>query len=661
MRKLLTKLTGGFLLMALSCLALTSCGGKGSSEAPNISVSPATLEMSPGGESKTVTVSSNVKWTAGQVSGGFTISPVSGAAGSTTVTVTATENNTSSAKSGSVTFSASSASATLNINQPTIQLSFEPAEITVGYEAGTATVQIKSNSSWSFNISNKPAWFTSISPSRGKGDATLTIKTAKATSKTEQSYILTATGSGTSASLVVKKSPAPNSAPSKPTGLTPTGTGASRTPQFAWNESTDPDGDEVSYTVLYSKDNSTWTSVSAGTAAGCRPASALDANTTYYWKVLADDGYEGGQAESDVVSFTTTSEKNYYLDGEYRVHSVYNNPSPDAVVLVFSGDGYTADMFEYDNGKFDRDLDRAIEGFFNVEPLISNKHLFRVYKVAAYSNETGISQGSDIDHRKIVKDTKFRCTWAGNGSTGVDIDLDMAEVYWAKIPELASDAAQTLSPMCIISNSDVYAGTNHMYWTRNNSYGGTQYKCVCAVPMCDKGQPMENTVMHEFAGHGFGLLDDEYSYTSQGTIPQDQKEFNISLRERGPLGFGWNVSYVDGIENTPWAHFKDIERYTNPVSMGGEGLGCYLGGSTYIGGVWRPTADGCMNHTLNYHNVQGRWLIYKRIMYTKNGTEPSLSEFLANDNFAQRVMTHVRRLRYSPELQLTDCVRYHVR
>lgn len=660
MKKLLTKLTSSFLLMAISCIALTSCGGSSSSEAPSISVSPTALEFSPAGESKTVTISSNVKWTSTST-GDFTVTPASGAAGNSTVTVTAAANTTSNAKSGSVTFKASSASATLSLNQPTVLLSFEPAEVTVGHEAGTATVQIKSNSNWSFNISNKPAWFTSISPDKGTGNATLTITTSASTFKTEQSYILTATGSGTSASLVIKKAAAPNSAPSKPTNLAPTGSNISRTPQFTWTASTDSDGDAINYTVLYSKDNTNWTSVSAGTATNCRPAASLDANSTYYWKVLADDGFDGGKAESDVVSFTTNSERNYYLDGEYRVHHTYNNPSDDAVILVFTGDGYTSDMFEYDNGKFDRDLDRAIEGFFNVEPLISNKHLFRIYKIAAYSNETGISVGNDIDHRTVAKDTRFRCTWAGSGSTGVDIDLDMAEEFWKMIPGLESDAAQTLSPMCIISNSDVYAGTNHMWWTRDNSFGGIQYKCVCAVPMCDRGQPMENTVMHEFAGHGFGLLDDEYSYTSQGTIPESQKAFNIELRNRGPIGFGWNVSYVDGIENTPWAQFKDIDRYTNPVSAGGEELGCYLGGSTYIGGVWRPTVDGCMNHTLNYHNVQGRWLIYKRIMYTKNGTIPDLSEFLANDNFDQSVMTRHRSNKYSPELQLTDCVRFHVR
>lgn len=660
MKRILNKLTGTLLLAAVCCLALTSCG-KSSSESPSISVSPAALEFSPAGESKTVTVTSNVKWTC-TPSGDFTASPTTGTSGTATVTVTASANSTSGAKTGTVTFTASSASASLSLSQPSTQLSIQPAEVKIGYEAGTVTVELKSNTSWSFNISNKPTWFTSVSPSSGSGNATLTITTAKSTMKTEQAYILTATGGGASSTIVIKKEPVPNSAPTKPQGLNPTGSGVSRTPQFSWSASTDADGDEINYTVLYSKDNSTWTSVAAGTATTCRPQTSLDAGTTYSWKVIADDGFDDGKTESDVVTFTTGSDKNYYLDGEYRVHKTYNNPSDDAVVLVFTGDGYTSDMFEYDNGKFDKDLDRAIEGFFNVEPLISNKHLFRIYKVAAYSNETGISVGQSIDNRTTVKDTKFKCTWKGNGSTGVDIDLDMAEVYWAKVPGLQSDEAQTYSPMCIISNSDVYAGTNHLYWTnRPNGFGGTMFKSVCAVPMCDRGQPMENTVMHEFAGHGFGLLEDEYSYTSQGTISSSDMEFNVGLREKGPLGFGWNVSYVDGIENTPWAPFKDIERYTNSVAKGGEGLGCYLGGATYIGGVWRPTVDGCMNHTLNYHNVQGRWLIYKRIMYTKNGRLPELSEFLANDNFDQSIMTSKSSQMYSPQLIHTDCVRFHVR
>jgi hypothetical protein len=45
-------------------------------------------------------------------------------------------------------------------------------------------------------------------------------------------------------------------------------------------------------------------SISESSAVVSQPVSGLQTGTTYYWKVIADDGY-GGVAESDVSTFST--------------------------------------------------------------------------------------------------------------------------------------------------------------------------------------------------------------------------------------------------------------------------------------------------------------------------------------------------------------------
>ncbi|MCG8308297.1 MAG: hypothetical protein MI975_12970, partial [Cytophagales bacterium] len=72
---------------------------------------------------------------------------------------------------------------------------------------------------------------------------------------------------------------------------------------LSWQAATDPDGDPVTYDVYFGTDATPATIVSAGqTDTAFDPT--LVGNTTYYWKVVANDG-SGGTSESEVWSFTT--------------------------------------------------------------------------------------------------------------------------------------------------------------------------------------------------------------------------------------------------------------------------------------------------------------------------------------------------------------------
>ena len=317
------------------------------------------------------------------------------------------------------------------------------------------------------------------------------------------------------------------------------------------------------------------------------------------------------------VKKAASGNANSYSDGGYRLYMQSSKSKP--VVLVFTGDGYTADMFTYNTGKFDIDLNKAIEGLFAIEPYKSLKSYFTVYKVAACSNEAGISNTST----STVKNTAFSCVMKGGNSTGISCNFDNVWKYEAKIPELSTDAAQTYSPVCVIINASEYAGT--CYFSSKSSFGGMYVKTIGMVPLGIAGNSkttLENIVQHEYGGHGYGLLGDEYSYTSNGTIPADEVEALTSWQQN--MGSFLNVTTETDIKKAPWAQFDGKDEYA------AANIGLYVGAYTYIAGVYKSENTSCMIDNRSHYNTQSRWLIYKRIKETA-GETPSLADFISLD------------------------------
>lgn len=319
-----------------------------------------------------------------------------------------------------------------------------------------------------------------------------------------------------------------------------------------------------------------------------------------------------------------------YADNEYAVYQQSTKPNP--FVLVFTGDGYTEDMFVKETGKFDRDLDKAIEYLFGIEPYKTYRDYFTVYKIAAYSNEAGVSVKRPV---RRYKDTRFKCIWenldeSGVTSTLIEGDMDAVKEVWAKIPGLATDAAQTYAPICVIINEEIRAGTVEVLPKdlTGTHYGGLGLKTVSMIPLGNARQSFESLIQHELGGHGIGMLADEYAFSAMGTIPEAVKGKLQELRGYGPLGFGWNLAFSASPESSPWAQFLAVQKYLD------QGTGMYEGGMNYAKGVWRPSWDSCMKNNKPYFNAQSRWLIYKRIKTTV-GEAYSLADFMANDNETQ--------------------------
>ena len=462
----------------------------------------------------------------------------------------------------------------------------------------------------------------------------------------------------------ITKAAAPNKAPTKPVIIAPKGS-AEYMPEISWNASTDGDGDEINYTVMLSKDKNTWTSLPKTTNKKAMFKEPLDKNTTYYLKVVADDGYDGGRVESDVVTFTTTSTKSYWADKEVQqfnigtggtINKVTLGSTPNPVKLIYMGDGYTQELYKY-GGQFDQEIEKAIGALFAYEPYKAYANYFTVYVVAAYSNEAGMSVGPEWDNPTTVVDTKFKCTWEGGYSTGISCNTATVIDYAANAPGMrgvstwATGTNLTWSPISIIINTNQYAGTNiwsaGVYGDPANKKDFQYYEgyTILSIAQTPARHPVGsgygdswNTLRHEFGGHGFGLLGDEYVYEKTTNFPYENEGSFRAWQGRGtyaniylPEFNETTRAWMDGdIEKTPNVFGANWKTFADRPDYAGANIGLFEGAYIYGLGIYRSENISCMIDNRPHFNTFSRWKIYCRIMETA-GKNPTVADFVSRD------------------------------
>ncbi len=581
---------------------------------PEVKLSLSSLSIMPDGDAETLTITSNVAWSAVAKGGKFIVTPSQGGAGSTNISISASANKGSVEVKDNLVITAGSLTKSIPLAQQTTSFKLSATKMPFSAEESALPITITSNVKWSFKSANLPTWIKSITPSGGEGNSEVTIVTAENTDRNKLEFVLDVTYSGTWSSILVTKDAAPNHAPSKATNLSPNTsiTDVSVMPTFSWDASEDLDGDVIEYTAMYSKDGENWIYVSAGEECSVSVAKAnkvLEADTKYFYKVKSDDGYSGGATESDVVEFTTNA-KDAYADGDFAVYQ--QSPRAKSVKLVFMGDGYLAEHYKY-GGLFDEIMDEGIEALFSVEPYKTYRDYFTVYKVAAYSKESGISSEVDGTTRKTV----FSSTLTGG--TGVECDNSKVFSYATKVDGIEAADLPNVA-ICLAINADVYAGTCISY------YDG---KSIGMCPVSRGNTDMTtygNLVCHEFGGHGFGRLGDEY-VNFEEKMPSEEMT-SLLTWQASPIGGHWlNVSPYNTKTQVPWARFFDKDNFD--VSAYKE-VSFFEGANYYRYGAYRPEDISCMIDNRKYYNAQSRYLIVKRIFDTI-GETLDFNDFIAKD------------------------------
>lgn len=135
-----------------------------------------------------------------------------------------------------------------------------------------------------------------------------------------------------------------------------------------------------------------------------------------------------------------------------------------------------------------------------------------------------------------------------------------------------------------------------------------------------------NTLVHEFGGHCFGRLGDEY-------WPKNKLTY-----ESGPIQGqeGWTVPFNLNLSSDPASVLWQTDLLDYPLESlverdpGYGRIGVYQGGGTKMFGRWRSEKISCMIDNRYYFSTWQRMLIVKRIM-TLSGSSFDVNSFWEKD------------------------------
>lgn len=315
----------------------------------------------------------------------------------------------------------------------------------------------------------------------------------------------------------------------------------------------------------------------------------------------------------------------------------------------------------------------AMNTMFNVEPFKSYKNYFNVYIMKVASNQSGANVTDGNGTITEAHDCYFGSGWGANyrdmkaGYGKEEFHKTVFDYVAANCPDITSIGSSTVYhtiddvPVLIIINDTRYGGKN---WTFSSgkaycmapytySGGGLSwsYPELEAKSDSDPAQgtqttPTErlaevgtntgnwlNTMVHEFAGHCFGRLADEYWYETD-----DGHADHIDTYAY-PVKFGLNVSatydnpgYDTGAYAADGWQFLLDKKSTLAASNSllYNRIGVYQGADVSILNRWRSERVSCMIDNRFYFSTFQRYLIVKRIM-TLAGEEFDEVSFWAKD------------------------------
>ena len=319
-------------------------------------------------------------------------------------------------------------------------------------------------------------------------------------------------------------------------------------------------------------------------------------------------------------------------------------------VIAICADGFRWGELD----KFERLAKSAVDYMFSVEPYKSYKDYFTVYIFRSGSNESGAGV-TDGNHNVIKPvDNCFGSQWGSDSYSDMEADPDKVRNYLREhCPEIMSGELTTVDvPTVLIINDARYGGICHVYSNGWNyaqvpyqyeggsiSWNFPQYQAVnvrddsegCRETTEEERDEMgrhvgdwRNTFLHEFGGHGYGRLADEYwSATTKYTEPGYVNGHYYSVP------YAMNVSgFYDAV---PWQEdlLDHLDEWRARNSDYGR-ISILHGGQTSLYYRWRSEMVSCMIDNRPYFSTWQRILIVQRIM-KKVGEPFSMEDFIAKD------------------------------
>ena len=319
-------------------------------------------------------------------------------------------------------------------------------------------------------------------------------------------------------------------------------------------------------------------------------------------------------------------------------------------VIAICADGFKWSELD----KFETLAKGAVDYLFSVEPYKSYKDYFTVYIFRSGSNESGA--GITDGNHNVTKwvDNRFGSRWGADSYSDMEADPAAIRSYLREYcPEVASgELTYEDVPTVLIINDARYGGICHVYAHGWNyamvpfQYNGgairwsfPQYQAInvrddsegCRETTEEERDEMgrhvgdwRNTFLHEFGGHGYGRLADEYwsattKYYEPGDINGHYYTDPYAMNVSGYYDFvPWQEDLLDCLDDWKMRN-PDYGR-----------IGIWHGGQTSLYFRWRSEKISCMIDNRPYYSTWQRILIVQRIM-RKAGESFSMEDFIAKD------------------------------
>ena len=326
--------------------------------------------------------------------------------------------------------------------------------------------------------------------------------------------------------------------------------------------------------------------------------------------------------------------------------------APKPVTIAVIPDGFRAsEMSSYEM------LAKAgIDALMNTEPFKSYKEYFNVYLLRVASNESGANVTDGNGTIITPKDCYFGSKWGEDSYSDMSANDDRIFQYVSEnCPDIKNNIHTIYEvPVLMIINDQRYGGINHT-WSNGKAYcmapytygGGRlswryaskgleaasatavpeQTRQVTAAERAEMGLNdgnWLNTLVHEFGGHCFSRLKDEYWYDTY-------KSAVTSIDQHSwPVPFGLNISAT--YDNPLWQSLLDKRQdLMDNKDARYSRIGIYQGGDVSLFNRWRSEKISCMIDNRFYFSTWQRMLIVKRIMSLSGSTFDETS-FWAKDD-----------------------------
>lgn len=337
----------------------------------------------------------------------------------------------------------------------------------------------------------------------------------------------------------------------------------------------------------------------------------------------------------------------------YKTATAADMVKPVSIVVI--PDGYT----EEEMADFEDHATAALDALFNTEPYKSYESYFNAWILKAISEESGANITDGSGNITTAVNCYFGSRWGASSYGDMVADANIVYSFVQQNCPDIMDGSHSIDevPILMLINDSRYGGKAHstssgrtycqvpitktngsysLSWAFPNVHAvsatatasNSNYVSTTQAERDEMGYSTGtwcNTVAHEFGGHSFGRLGDEYwglsYYTGYASIPSQSWT---------PLPFAMNLSAY--YATTPWDTLLENRDALVANNSKYARIGVFQGGGESIFNRWRSEMISCMIDNRFYFSTWQRWLIVDRIR-TLAGLAPStLQEFLAKDN-----------------------------